>query len=185
MFIKSAQSLITGSANAFAKSAILSGQFLEGSGSPGFEYKKVADGEWLKLSGGEVKIEGGEFYGEIKALEPNTEYVFRAVMDNMVGEEKKFTTEAALQIKNSAFEEWFKDGKTWYPNKDLSNENYWWDSGNKGTNTIGEKNPTSPEESVVVSGKAVKLASTTVIGVFAAGSIYTGKYVKTAEWALN
>ena len=44
---------------------------------------------------------------------------------------------------------------------------------------MGEKNPTVPEESNVVSGKAAKLTSTSVVGVFAAGNIYTGRYVKT------
>lgn len=53
--------------------------------------------------------------------------------------------------------EWFKNGKTWFPNVDVSK---WWDSGNTGANTAGENNPTSPEESVVVKGKAAKLQST-------------------------
>ena len=33
---------------------------------------------------------------------------------------------------------------------------------------------------MVIKGKAAKLASTSIVGVFAAGNIYTGKYVKTA-----
>ena len=36
-----------------------------------------------------------------------------------------------------------------------------------------------PEESVVISGKSAKMASTAVLGIFAAGNIYTGKYVST------
>ena len=72
-----------------------------------------------------------------------------------------------------------KEGKSWFPNLDLTSEHYWWDSGNRGANTLGEKNPTVAEESVVVKGKAAKLSSSAIVGGFAAGNIYTGKYVKT------
>jgi hypothetical protein len=98
------------------------------------------------------------------------------VLGEDFGEEKTFTTEAAAQVGNSSFDSWYKDDKTWYANVDLTPANYWWDSGNKATNILGEKNPTSPEESVVIRGKSVKLASTAMIGVLAAGSIYTGKF---------
>lgn len=36
-------------------------------------------------------------------------------------------------------------------------DNYFWDSGNKGANTLSELNPTSPEETFVVSGEAQRL----------------------------
>lgn len=48
-------------------------------------------------------------------------------------------------------------------------------------NTAGENNPTSPEESVVVKGKAAKLQSTWIgfigIGAFASASMFTGNFV--------
>ena len=81
-------------------------------------------------------------------------------------------------LKNNTFDEWFKNGKTWFPNVDVSK---WWDSGNTGANTAGENNPTSPEESVVVKGKAAKLQSTWIgfigIGAFASASMFTGNFV--------
>ena len=55
-------------------------------------------------------------------------------------------------------------------------DNYFWDSGNKGANTLSEVNPTSPEETFVVSGKAVRMESKYVILAFAGGNIYSGSF---------
>lgn len=86
-----------------------------------------------------------------------------------------------VTIQNMNFDHWYlQDDKHWYPDKDLSTKNYWWDTGNKGANLLGPKNPTSPETSFVVSGTAAKLHSTTVMGVLASGSIFLGRYVKTS-----
>lgn len=88
---------------------------------------------------------------------------------------------ARIVVPNMDFDEWYlKDKKHWYPNRNLSAANYWWDSGNRGANILGPKNPTSPETDFVVSGTAAKLKATSVMGVLASGSIFLGKYVKTS-----
>lgn len=88
---------------------------------------------------------------------------------------------ARIVVPNLDFDEWYlKDDKHWYPNRNLSAANYWWDSGNRGANILGPKNPTSPETHFVVSGTAAKLKATSVMGVLASGSIFLGKYVKTS-----
>ena len=176
--VKTDVSIVTGTANPFATYVIASGEFQAGSGVPTFVYKKHDDADWT-LFDGEVVVDGGSFSAKIGGLQPSTEYSVKAKVGELYGAEAKFVTEAALQIENSNFDNWTKEGKSWFPALDLSDENYWWDSGNKGANTLGEKNPTVPEESNVVSGKAAKLTSTSVVGVFAAGNIYTGRYVKT------
>lgn len=176
--VKSDVSVVTGSANAFAKYVLASGEFQAGSGEPTFVYKKQTETEW-KTFDGEVVVEGGSFSAKITGLEPSAEYVIKSKVGELYGSEVAFTTESLLQIENSGFDNWIKEGKSWYPNLDLSAEHYWWDSGNKGANTMGEKNPTIAEEGIVVKGKAAKLSSTAIVGVFAAGNIYTGKYVKT------
>ncbi len=175
--VKSSISVTTGSVNPFAKYALASGEFNTSLGSPSFMYKKNGESEWHSFT--DVEVDGGSFSAKITGLEPNTEYTLKAVAGTVSGAEKSFTTESALQIPNSDFENWYKDGKSWFPNLDLTSANYVWDSGNIGANTMSEKNPTTAEESVVVKGKAAKLASTAIVGVFAAGNIYTGKYVKT------
>ena len=86
-----------------------------------------------------------------------------------------FTTQAADQLPNFNFDSWCKDGKEWYANADLG-ENYFWDSGNKGANTLSELNPTFPEETFVVSGKAARLQSKYVVIAFAGGNIYSGSF---------
>ncbi len=139
--------------------------------------KKKSESQWHDFT--DIKLDGGAFSAKISGLEPETEYVVKAVAGSVSGTEKSFVTESAPQIPNSGFENWCKEGKSWFPNADLTAANYIWDSGNTGSNTLGEKNPTTAEESVTIKGKAAKLASTSVVGVFAAGNIYTGKYVKT------
>lgn len=170
--------IITGAANPWARFAYVDGSFVSGSGSPTFEYRKSSESNWTALPQADITVNGGAFSAKISGLEPSTTYVFRSVVGANRGSDKSFTTETARQMPNMSFDEWFKDGATWYPDKDLSAANYWWDSGNKGANTLKEVNPTSPEETVVVSGKAVKMTSTVAAGIFAAGSVYLGKFIK-------
>lgn len=84
---------------------------------------------------------------------------------------------AQRQLEGLSLDQWEKNGKVWYAKG--------WDSGNKGTSTLG-KNVTEPEEEfLAVKGpgkKAARLRSEFVgvmgIGKFAAACVYTGKFVK-------
>lgn len=177
--VKSGQSVVTGEANAFARRAILKGQFKIGSGTPTFLYRKSSAGEWSRFTGS-VEISGGDFSATVTRLESSTTYSYKAVVGDDEGAEDSFTTEAELQVENLNFENWVKDGKSWFPNLDLSDAHYIWDTGNRGSNVISEHNLTTPEEVVVVKGKAAKMASANVLGlVLGAGNIFTGKYVST------
>ena len=101
------------------------------------------------------------------------------VSDKEPSNEISFTTLGADQIENMSFDNWYKDGKQWYANSDLSADHYWWDSGNKGANTLSEVNPTSPTDVVAVEGdgkQAARLESKYVVIAFAAGSIYLGEF---------
>ncbi len=176
--VKSDISVNTGAVNAFAKYVLVSGEFQAGSGEPTFVYKKKEDSEWKTFTGS-VAVNGGAFSAKVTGLEPETEYVIKSKVGDLTGNEVAFRTEAALQVENLNFENWVKEGKSWFPNLDLSAAHYWWDTGNKGANTLSEKNPTVSEDKIVISGKAAKMTSMAIVGVFAAGNIYTGKYVKT------
>lgn len=145
----------------------------------GFKYRKASEEQWTEVGESALTVEGKAFSARIRGLETETEYIFKAIsLDEEGAEEMSFVTGTAIQIPNMNFDSWTKSGKEWYANQDLSSAYYWWDSGNKGANTLSETNPTSPEESDVVSGKAARLSSTEAGGVFAAASIFTGRFVK-------
>ena len=167
------------SANPWAKFAVLTAKWntAERPDGIGFVYHKDTETEWLPVEGA-ITVSGNNFSATVKNLEPETEYIFKAVTSaHQNALEIPFTTEGTAQIPNMNFDDWFKDGNAWYANLNLAAGNFWWDSGNKGANTLGEVNPTKPEETIVVSGKAARLGSTTAaLGIFAAGNIYTGQF---------
>lgn len=82
---------------------------------------------------------------------------------------------SSQQIPNMSFDNWVMVNKTWYPDSDITS-NFWWDSGNKGANTVGHNNPTSPEDAFVVKGRAVRMETVSVDGIMAGGNIYTGEF---------
>ena len=138
-----------------------------------------AEGEWESVLASEIRIdEEGNFTLTFTHLKPATTYEFQVTVDGVSEEVKQFTTEAVQTVPNLSFDDWYKDGKSWYPNINLDPENYFWDTGNKGSNAVGEANPTSPETADVIRGKAARMESKTVAGVFAAGSFYTGAFNK-------
>ena len=123
-------------------------------------------------------IEKGALHAQITGLTPASAYECKVTAGGNDSGIKPFTTAEAQQIGNASFDAWHKNGKEFYAAaaQDFNSGSFWWDSGNKGANTIGEKNPTSPETADVKKGKAARLASTEVFGVFAAGNIYTGRF---------
>ncbi len=75
-----------------------------------------------------------------------------------------------------SFDDWYQDGKIWFPGADA--DNCFWDTANKGSSALSIF-PTTPEESMVISGKAARLESKKVALVgLAAGNIYTGKFIE-------
>lgn len=168
--------------SAWAKRAYLEGETKTGQVSARYRLAatdETAAGDWESALSNEIEIrEDGSFTVLFTHLKPETTYEYEVTVDNRTDEIRTFTTEAIVEIPNLSFDDWYKDGKSWYANIDLTEENYFWDSGNKGSNAVGEANPTSPETNDVVLGKAARLESKTVAGVFAAGSLYTGSFGK-------
>lgn len=167
----------------WAKHATLMGTTRKGQVSaiyretPAVESK--ADEGWERVLASEIKIdEEGNFTLSFTHLKPATTYDYQVTVDGVTEEVKQFTTEAAQTVPNLSLDDWIKEGKSWYPNINLNSENYFWDTGNKGSNAVGEANPTSPETADVIRGKAARMESKTVAGVFAAGSFYTGMFNK-------
>ena len=138
-----------------------------------FQYKKAAASEWIEVNRSEINVNtASKRYSTILfGLEPDTEYVFRAVSD-VVKDTKKisFTTAAAGTIHNLDFDSWTKDDK--YPNASGYDI---WDSANSSGAAITTK-PTSD----AVSGKAARLESVKYMGMMAAGNIFTGQFAGLA-----
>lgn len=164
--------------NAWARSAYVHSVFYTESRPEGMalQYRKKGEDAWTQFSG-DFDVVETSFTARITGLEPATTYEVMpyTALEQNEASVFEFTTEEAAQLPNFNFDSWYKDGKNWYANADMG-DNYFWDSGNKGANTLSEVNPTSPEETFVVSGKAVRMESKYVILAFAGGNIYSGSF---------
>lgn len=146
-----------------------------------FEYRKAGETSWTRIPLADVTQESGSFSACIPHLEPMTTYNVRSVSGENTGNEVSVTTQPTESLPDGDFDQWFKQGAVWYP----YNENgvQFWDTGNKGAATLGESNVT-PSDYVPAgqTGKSAKLETKFVgigvLGKLAAGSIYTGSFVK-------
>lgn len=161
---------------------VINGRTLDPNAQLSFRYRKKEDSNWIE----NVKAKLGEDQktitsDEIKGLTPGTTYEYQVLEGDKVSNQTcEFTTEAALQLPNSGFENWSGDSpKLIYG----SGEEMFWDSGNHGSATLKE-NVTTPDGSVKHGGNySAKLESKFVafwgIGKFAAGNLFIGDYLKT------
>lgn len=126
-------------------------------------------------------------------LKPATTYEYRLTdgleipVFNISGGE--FTTEAATVLPNAGFENWsvHKAGtattpvNTTFPCTDdeYNNGTRFWDTSNRGANSIGQKDPTNKTVELIHGGTyAAKLGTTKVAGKLAAASLYSGDFIK-------
>ncbi len=176
----------------------------------GFEYRKASDSEWIPVSVASKNEDGKTFSAFVKGLEPKTEYVYRAVGKDqegnpVFGNEVKFKTDYANEndkekpfVPNLGFDDWSTrsgKGALWnvdYISPNAKDDPIYWDSGNRGANSIGKSNPTSEEKEVIVpkenNKSAALLTSKVVAGTFAAGNIYSGAFqsvIGTSGASLN
>lgn len=142
--------------------------------TPKFRYHEKNTADWVTV---DATLTDNSFSKEITGLKPGTTYEYQA----MDGEQAssvtcEFTTEEAAQLPNSSFESWSGDSPKYIFG---SGEEMFWDSGNQGASTIGE-NITLPDGTYRHSGNySAKLKSRIIVGQFAAGNIFIGKYLKT------
>lgn len=142
---------------------------------------------WIDV---ETTVKDGICTAFITNLTAATEYQYRLV--NGVEEEiqapRTIVTETVPesgvpqeQLQNASFEQWstVKAGlagtvNTAFPN--AAGDSYW-DTSNKGANSISRNDPTSSVTEPVVDGTyAAKLESKSIYGVLAAASLYTGTF---------
>ena len=163
------------SVNAWARQAEVKAAY-DGQGTPVIEYRKVSEQVWRTVSDAVVAQVG--ISAVLKGLEPDTDYVVRVFNDGDMSAEYEFRTEAEAQLYNMGFDEWWINGKVWYPFAEGAEPSVW-DSANPGAATfIGSS--TTPENTFVVEGKAARMESKYAVIAFAAGNIYTGAFGKIA-----
>lgn len=154
---------------------------LKGSGDEScyFEFQKE-DGDKIEIFNDQIKRDDdGYMYSLVMGLETGVSYTYWVTTGEDNADKVNFRIDVPEVVPNLNFDDWNKSGKTWYPNH--ADVSPFWDSGNKGANTISEENPTSPEETIIVreDGKAVKLETKTVFGVLASASVFTGSFEGT------
>ena len=141
--------------------------------------------------------EENNYTAMLSGLTAETAYEYRLVNGNGdVIATQSFTTSAAdaqTALYNGGFELWSQNGQTVYPENESSagNTTSFWNTSNPGTSqglgaVGGAVNPTTSTTSPVVEGTyAAKLQSTNKLSVFAAASLYTGKFQGLSGMSAN
>lgn len=161
--------------SAWAKRAYIKGN--TSTGEVSVAYRQAGLTEWESMLSSDLTVDGEDFLATLTHLQPCTDYEYQLTIDGKTQPVETFRTDTAQQFPNFSFDVWHQEGKVWYPNPDMSQENYFWDSGNKGTSIAGGKNPSSEEKRDVVKGSAIRMASEYVVVKFAAGNVYTGSFI--------
>ncbi len=170
--------------DAWAKFVTLKGNSADQTNA-GFMLRKAGDADYQRYDATSYDASTGDFSLLLtEGIEPETEYEYYAVSGiDDVGEVRMFKTDGTPIVPNLSFDDWCESDGVLYPNYDLTQANYWWDSGNTGAK-MAKKSPTESieGESNVVKGKAAylhsEMATVAGMGAFAAGNIYTGQFVR-------
>lgn len=151
----------------------------------GFRIREKGTDRWGEVP--DVSHNGGSFSARAAGLKPDTEYECLAYSGDETTGVVSFRTESAVQLPNAGFEVYtnaesskyksFYDPGSAFPNLQTK----WWDSGNKGSTTVGSTYTiTMPCADDKVEGEAsLLMASAYVIVKFAAGNIFSGEFVRT------
>ncbi len=157
----------------------------------GFAYREKGTTDWTTVLYGAANSRrraahralaiGSTYSVTITGLKSGTTYEYKAVCDGFESDIYTVTTETAQQLPNAGFEEWSSSTTPQLVYAD--DGEMFWDSGNHGSKMAGI-DLTTPDSSIKHSGEySAKLSSQKAavfgIGKFAAGNIFTGKYLKT------
>ena len=187
--VKKKVDLSVSSVNAWCYHADVEASY-DGTGTPYIEYRQQGSEQWTRaddisvdglvitasIPGGDTSVETAE------RLSAGTAYEVRVCTEDAQSSPVAFTTGTPDQIENMGFDNWYQNGKVWYPNA-AANVKIW-DTANGGTGFLGGTNPTQPEYSFLATSEpentaAAKLQSMKV-GMFAAGNLYTGEFIKVS-----
>lgn len=146
----------------------------------GFQYRESFSDKWIDVQADRVTQNQGTFSCSIPHLQPLTSYQVRAISGSNVGNVVTVTTQGTADIPNGDFENWCQIGKIIYPFAEDGDR--FWDTGNTGTATMGQNLTVSSDNTSTGSGKSAQLTTKFIglfgIGKLAAGSIFSGKFMK-------
>ena len=149
-----------------------------GKGTPSLQIRP-SGGEWTEVSG--ATVSGVGISATVKGLTPGTAYECRVVENGNESAAVSFVTDRDLQLANMGFDDWSLKGKTWNPwAENASGDALVWDTANSATSTFIGSISRPEEDFVAVSGagkKAARLESTFAVVKFAAGNLFTGRFV--------
>ncbi len=153
--------------------------------NPGVRYREAGGTEWTTVAVQPTRASGARYTVKLTGLKPGTRYEYQAVADGFTSESMYVTTESVFRIPNASLEEWGTyDASTMLGKKTVifpgtSRDTNFWDSGNEGAATAN-KTVLDKSTDMVASGQyAARLASTSAVGVMAAGNLFAGSYVRT------
>lgn len=179
VFVYNASSTTSTTAEVFPHSvrAYVSGNMQNGT-IPVVEYCEAGSGNWQVVPGEKVTVRTTSYEAVIEGLTPGKDYECRATADGVASQVASFHTADPAQLPNSSFDDWSTidvNGRDLYqPWK--AGDSPFWDTGNRGATTVGASNSTMGVES---SRTFAHLQSKYIVIKFAAGNIFTGKYLET------
>lgn len=149
------------------------------------EWRRLGSQQWNRATPaaapGARAEAGTTITATVTGLTAGTTYEYRAVCDGYESKPYTFTTEAATQLPNAGFEEWDTSSEAHLVY--ASGGTMFWDSGNHGSSTMNKNVTTRAEDKKHSGSYSAKLASQFVgvgiIGKFAAGNLFVGKYLAT------
>lgn len=147
-----------------------------------FQYRESTSEDWIDVPLSSVTQTQGAFSAAIPHLKPLTKYKVRTVSGENYGNEVEVETQSAEVLPDGDFDNWnLLNNKIWNPWAE--NGTPYWDTGNTGAATLGQSNVVPSDDTPPgISGKSAQLETKFVgiagIGKLAAGSIYTGSFVK-------
>jgi len=163
--------------DAHCYSAKVRGVFSSDGSNVTVEYKKADEAVWM--TAGEVSVSGVGITARLTGLTPKTAYECRLREGAEVSASMPFETKEAVQPANLNFDSWHENGKVWNPWAEGGVQ--LWDSANKATASFTGSATTPDESFVAVPGagkKACRMESSFAVVKFAAGSVFTGQFVK-------
>lgn len=159
--------------NPHCYSARVRGTFTEGA-TPRIEYRKATEESWTTAPS--PVISGVGISANLTGLTDDTDYICRVADLSGASAEVPFHTRKAIQPANMGFEDWYQDGKVWYPFPQGSTGV--WDSANKATASF-TGSITRADASFKAEGNySVRMESSFAVVKFASASIFTGAFVK-------
>lgn len=160
----------------------------------GFQFREMGASEWIDVPAEDITSDGGSFVAHIKGLKPETEYEVVAVCEGESSPIVSFITESATPVPNGSFEyASLVSGASYYkfydPDCGFEDGSYmFWGSGNgegsegvNGSASMGIVITYIDKEEKVDGQQSVRAQTSQLVGILAAGNLFTGQFAGLVE----